>query len=256
MNPIGIFHSSAQFKSEAPRQGVFEEIREGQVILRAGENFEQALRDLDGFDRIWLLYLFDRNSNWRPTTRPPIPPAHADRVGVFASRSPYRPNPIGLSCVRLLGIQGLKLIVSEADLLDQTPILDIKPYIPQFDSFPEAKAGWLENQHRECWEIECTPLCMEQAQWVQKQCGLDLLHFAQLHLRHDPFDDTRKRVQIHERTGSLAHRTWRILFELNREQKSLSLLSIGSGYSLQELNDSLDLYADKEIHRQFKSEWP
>lgn len=255
MNPIGIFRSSAVYKAQAPRQGVFEESRIGTISLASGLHFEQALRDLDGFERIWLIYQFDRNQDWRPTTRPPVPPAHADRVGVFASRSPYRPNPIGLSCVKLLTIQGLELTVEEADLLDNTPILDIKPYVPAFDSFPEARAGWLEHQIRDAYTLKASAHFTSQAQWVLSSAGLDLLAFAQVQLAINPMDQSRKRVTGTASDAVLAHRTWRIQFSVDTQLKTISLHSLFSGYTEKDLQDSADPYSDKAIHRLFKMQW-
>ena len=144
MTPIGTFFGDAVYKYDAPRQGRLFAGHPGRIVLNSGMNFETALRDLDGFERIWVIFQFHENVGWRPTTRPPVPPKGKDRVGTFASRSPYRPNPIGLSCVRLLKIEGLTLYVDEADLLNETPVLDIKPYIPMADAFPDAKAGWVD----------------------------------------------------------------------------------------------------------------
>lgn len=108
----------------------------------------EALRGIEGFDYLWLLWLFDRNAvvPYSPTVRPPRLGGNS-RVGVFATRSPYRPNPVGLSSVRLLGIdptadRGHTLLVSGADLVHGTPILDIKPYLPYTDAHPDARSGF------------------------------------------------------------------------------------------------------------------
>ena len=108
----------------------------------------EALRGIEGFDYLWLLWLFDRNADvpYSPTVRPPRLGGNS-RVGVFATRSPYRPNPVGLSSVRLLGVEtlpalGPTLLVSGADLVHGTPILDIKPYLPYTDAHPDARSGF------------------------------------------------------------------------------------------------------------------
>ena len=142
--PIGILRGGGLFPQQAPRQSVYAR-NEGVIELFPHCNYEQALEDLEGFERIWLLFVFDRNTNWKPKVLPPY--GINRKVGTFASRSPYRPNPIGLSAVKLLGIGdepglGPVLYVSGADLMDGTPIYDIKPYLPIADCIPEATDGF------------------------------------------------------------------------------------------------------------------
>jgi tRNA-Thr(GGU) m(6)t(6)A37 methyltransferase TsaA len=100
-----------------------------------------ALSDLDGFARIWLIFVFDRSEGWIARVRPP---RGGGKRGVLATRSPHRPNPLGLSAVELLGVEDGALRVRGLDLLDGTPILDIKPYVPYADAFPNAAAGWID----------------------------------------------------------------------------------------------------------------
>ena len=101
-----------------------------------------ALRGLEGFDRIWVLFRFHRSQGWAPLVRPPR--KGAGRLGVLATRSPHRPNALGLSAVELLEVDGRTLKVRGVDFLDGTPVLDIKPYVPYADAFPEARAGWID----------------------------------------------------------------------------------------------------------------
>jgi tRNA-Thr(GGU) m(6)t(6)A37 methyltransferase TsaA len=101
------------------------------------------LQDLEGFDRIWLISFMHLNGVFgRPTVRPPRGGA---KRGLLATRAPHRPNPIALSCVELLGVEGRVISVKGLDLLNDTPILDIKPYIGRFDAFPDSSVGWLEG---------------------------------------------------------------------------------------------------------------
>ena len=124
--PIGVFRGGAAYKYEAPRQGVFAG-GAGRVELAPGRNFETALRGLEGFERIWLVFVFDRNAGaWRPTTRPPVPVPGLDRVGTLASRAPYRPNPIGASIIKVTKIEGRRIHFTGVDMMDGTPVLDIK----------------------------------------------------------------------------------------------------------------------------------
>jgi tRNA-Thr(GGU) m(6)t(6)A37 methyltransferase TsaA len=103
----------------------------------------EGLRDLEGFDRLWLIYLFDRASEVQLVVRPYLDTAER---GVFATRSPARSNHIGISVVRLLRVEQNRLYVADVDMLDGTPLLDIKPYVPAFDSFEESRAGWLAGK--------------------------------------------------------------------------------------------------------------
>ena len=137
--PIGFVKSGGgTYPQEAPRQAAFAS-NEGVIELLPGRNFEQALEDLAGFERIWLVFVFDRNRNWKPKVLPPD--GSSRKRGVFATRSPHRPNPVGLPAVELLRIEGRSVHIRNFDLLDGTPILDIKPYIPEADAFPASRSG-------------------------------------------------------------------------------------------------------------------
>ena len=259
VTPIGTFYGDAVYKYDAPRQGRLFAGHPGRIELNAGQNFEMALRDLEGFDRIWVIFQFHENGGWRPTTRPPVPPKGKDRVGTFASRSPYRPNPIGLSCVRLLKVDGLTLYVDEADLLNGTPVLDIKPYIPMADAFPDAKAGWVEEQVGEPWIVEMSETFAAQSRWIAEHGGFDLESFARVQLSRgnfskDIFDGSRRRLILdkNSKTGVLAYRTFRIHFSYDELNSRVSLRHIASGYTPEELKlGAEDKYGDKDLHRNF-----
>ena len=251
-HPVGVFHGSAARKYDAPRQGAFDGGREGVVELLPAQNFETALRGLDGFERAWLLFVFDRNAGaWRPTTRPPVDVPGLRRVGVLASRAPYRPNPIGLSCVRIVRVEGRRLHVAEADLLDGTPVLDIKPYLPAADAFPDARAGWTVGAGGAPWAIDETPLFREQAARILAWQGPDLAATARMQLAIDPFDATRRRVRRTAEGGTLALRMFRIDFTADETTRTVRLERIRSGYTAAELDDPADPHADKGLHRRF-----
>lgn len=112
----------------------------GRGTLEVADAWREALADLDGFDRIWVLFWVDRAA---PARTKVLPYRDSVERGLFATRAPARPNPIGISCVRLLGVAGRFVHVAELDILDGTPLLDIKPYVPEYDAFPEARRGWL-----------------------------------------------------------------------------------------------------------------
>lgn len=118
-----------------------------ELELLADCGYEQALQDLAGFERVWLLSCFHRNHTWRPLVLPPR--GAAQRRGVFATRSPHRPNPLGLTSMLLLGIAGRRLLLGPRDLLDGTPVFDVKPYVASCDAFPGARAGWIDAMDAE-----------------------------------------------------------------------------------------------------------
>jgi len=143
VKPIGMIHSPFSRSGGVPIQPVFAKGCEGTVEVY-GE-FEEALLDLDGFERIWLLYWFDRASEFKLKVKPYLD----DRWhGLFSTRAPSRPNPIGLSCVKLLSVEANILRVSELDILDGTPLLDIKPYVGKFDCFEVKRNGWLDTAEK------------------------------------------------------------------------------------------------------------
>lgn len=141
LHPIGRIRTSFANKVDAPRQPAASTGATGVIELFAGRNLEHAIEDLQGWERIWVIFWFDRNTGWRPKVLPPR--ATSGRKGVLSTRSPHRPNPLGLSVLRLARVEGLALHVLDVDLLDGTPILDIKPYVPYADAFPESGSGWL-----------------------------------------------------------------------------------------------------------------
>ncbi len=138
---IGVLHSPFVAQNGTPIQPVFAAGAEG--VIEVEPPFVAALSDLEGFDRIWVLYVFDRAVGFAPR----VVPYRDDRPrGLFATRAPARPNPIGMSVLRLLGISGSSVRVGDVDILDGTPVLDIKPYVPMFDAFPDSWAGWLDER--------------------------------------------------------------------------------------------------------------
>lgn len=148
LRPIAHVHSEFPGKFGIPRQsGVVPELRSELIFTPEFRN-PDALRGIEGFDRLWLIWEFsaNRRASWSPTVRPPRLGGNT-RLGVFATRSPFRPNPLGLSCVQLLRTElhtkdGPVLYVAGADLVDGTPIYDIKPYLPYADSHPDAVDGF------------------------------------------------------------------------------------------------------------------
>ena len=176
IKPIAYFRSPFPGKFGVPRQAGLAPAVKGRIVFEPGFRNPDALRGLDGFDYIWLIWEFngnhlspdassgDSSRAWKPTVRPPRLGGNA-RVGVFASRSPFRPNPLGLSSVRLESIDyeakdsdgravGPVINVLGADLMDGTPIYDIKPYVEYADSHPGARSGFVDTTAWEPLQVE------------------------------------------------------------------------------------------------------
>ena len=165
-----IAHIRSDFPTKfgIPRQsGLVDELR-AMVVFEPEYRNPDALRGLEGFSHIWLIWQFSGavREDWSPTVRPPRLGGNV-RMGVFATRSPFRPNPIGLSSVRLEAVEhhpqyGPVLIVAGADLMDGSPIYDIKPYLPYGDCHPEASGGFASAPKEPTLQVECSPALLEQ----------------------------------------------------------------------------------------------
>ena len=247
--PIGFLKGGGTYPQEAPHQSPFAD-NGGVIELLPGKNFEQALEDLNGFDRIWVVFVFDRNNHWKPKVRPPVG-GMEKRIGVFATRSPHRPNPIGRSAVELVKVEGRKIYIRNFDLLDGTPILDIKPYIPQADAFPEAKAGWRDEAALEHIEVVFTETAQKAADFILEHGGPDLKNAAMVQLSTRELDPKRQRLtRMENGTWHLAFRTWTL--EFIKEAATITVTGISGNYSNGDLQSPDDPYNDKELHRMFK----
>ena len=161
IRPIARLRSDLTGKFGLPRQaGVVEEL-EGRIVFEPEFRNPDALRGIEGFSHLWLIWQFSENlrEDFSPTVRPPRLGGNT-RLGVFATRSPFRPNALGLSCVRLLGVEsdpalGTVLRVAGADLMDGTPIYDIKPYLPYADCKPDALSGFAPDSGRTLQVVFC-----------------------------------------------------------------------------------------------------
>jgi len=147
IEPVAVFRSPLPEKFGIPRQSGIAVSLKGEVVLEPAYRGSEILRGLEGFDYIWLIWGFslnDASADGRTTVRPPRLGGNT-RVGIFASRSPFRPNPLGLSCVRIDRIGPESISVLGADLADGTPIYDIKPYLPYADAHPGARGGYTDS---------------------------------------------------------------------------------------------------------------
>ena len=165
MRPIAHIKSDFSEKFGIPRQsGLVEELT-ASVVFEPEYRDPSALRGLEGFSHLWLIWEFSRSRGWSPTVRPPRLGGNK-RLGGFATRSPFRPNPLGLSCVRLVEVRqdralGPVLVVAGADLLDGTPIYDVKPYLPYADCKPDAVGGFAAQPKGADLEVDCPPELLE-----------------------------------------------------------------------------------------------
>ncbi len=185
INIIARMRSDFSGKFGIPRQsGLVEELR-STIIFEPEYRNADALRGLEGFSHLWIIWQFSEavRSDWSPTVRPPRLGGNT-RMGVFATRSPFRPNHLGLSCVRLLGIEetaehGTVLHVGGADLMDGTPIFDIKPYIPYADCHPEATGGFTDQADEYLLQVDFPAALLKHLPESKQAAAVEVL-------RHDP----------------------------------------------------------------------
>lgn len=265
LEPIGWVRSELKSKAEAARQPAAALETGARIELYPGRHFEHALEDLAGWERVWVLFWFHLNTGWRPKVLPPR--SASGRKGVFATRSPHRPNPLGLSAVRLEGIEGLTLHIREVDLVDGTPVLDIKPYVPYTDAYPNSGTGWLQDEAAQrqtlgatppdpirAYRVEFSPLAAEQAAWIQTRTGLALAERIQSTLALGPQPHAYRRIRSDGPDFLLKVKEWRVRFKLSFPD--IQVLAISSGYRPAEIAKSGGRGEDPlSVHRDFRAAW-
>ena len=254
LQPIGVLRCSQAEKVEAPRQPAAAVQLQGVIELLPGHHYEHALEDLAGWERIWVLFWFHHNQGWRPKVLPPR--SRSGRKGVFSTRSPHRPNPIGLSALRLLKVEGLKVHVQDVDLLDGTPVLDIKPYVPYTDAFPEARDGWLAADPVAPWQVDFAGHAEAQLAWLATQGVTTLRERALSTLALGPQPHPYRRIKP---AGSdrwqLAIKDWRLVFAV--QHRTITVLQVRSGYVPAQLAVQGGAPDDpRALHRRFVTAWP
>ena len=182
---IATMRSDFPTKFGIPRQSGLVEELESTIVFEPEFRNADALRGIEGFSHLWIIWQFSQavRQEWSPTVRPPRLGGNT-RIGVFATRSPFRPNNLGLSCVKLLGVEhtetdGTVLRVAGADLMNGTPIFDIKPYIPYSDSFPEALGGFTDTAGDFILDVNFPEALLEQLPLSKQQAAIGVLS-------HDP----------------------------------------------------------------------
>ena len=179
LTPVAYYHGPFGSKFGIPRQSSLVPDVQGRIVFTESYRVREALRGLDGFSHLWLIWGFSANKpakgEWQPTVRPPRLGGNT-AMGVWATRSPYRPNPLGLSCVKLEKVDDMELVVSGADLADNTPIYDIKPYLSYADSQPQARCGFAAEAPSKTLQVEIPahfPLDESQRKTLQEILSLD-----------------------------------------------------------------------------------
>lgn len=201
-----IAHIETAYKSKfgVPRQAGLVE-GEARVVFEPEYRVAEAVRGLEEFDYVWLIWQFHlaERQEWSPTVRPPRLGGNK-RVGVFATRSPFRPNPVGLSGVRLLRIEpGPVLVVAGADLVDGTPIYDIKPYIAYADSHPDARCGFAQEAPKTLEVVDDHGLLLQLPEDKRKELVESLRLDPRPHYQHDP-----------QRLYTMPYDRWEVLFRV------------------------------------------
>lgn len=185
--PIGFLKSCYPDKFGVPRQSGL--VKKAYSELQIAPEFqpEFSLQGLEGYSHLWLQFVFHLNTSARFHAKVHPPRLEGATMGLFATRSPHRPNPIGLSLVEIVEVQKDKLILAGADLVDGTPILDIKPYLPMIESQPQARGGWASEVQKEEIQVEFLPQTMEILQkWVERTGKKELPEVISEVLKQDP----------------------------------------------------------------------
>jgi len=260
LTPIGVVRSPFDDRVDAPRQPRVAPEARGVIELFEGRGFEDALSDLERWQYAWVIFLFDRNVDrgWRPKV---LPPRSDVKRGVFATRSPHRPNPIGLSVVRVESVDGLSVGVSELDILDGTPVLDIKPYLAWADAIPSAGAGWLEEgaeqsfgggrppDPRASWQVGFSSNAREQIEFLEsRDVRLEDRIVDVLSLGPQPHAYRRIKRGT-DGIDRLAIGEWRARFRSAKAE--IEVLAISTGYRPRELHGDRKADPALDVHRAF-----
>ena len=259
LQPIGHIRAPQQLKFQTRHQPDETDADSSVLELLPSHDYSQALQDLAGFERIWLVWWFHRNSNWRPLVLPPRGPAQ--RRGVFATRSPHRPNPLGITPVRLLAIKNNRLILGPCDLVDGTPVFDIKPYVPAFDSFPDSRAGWIDEvdialSQPGRFAVGLSVLTMTQAEWLREHWQIDFVPRLLELLSRDPSPHRTRRIKRRSpEQWVIGCGAWRAVFSVTGE--SVHVLALEAGYPLRFLlRENYEEVPDRDAQLAFLTTWP
>jgi tRNA-Thr(GGU) m(6)t(6)A37 methyltransferase TsaA len=255
LTPIGVVRSPFRDRRSAPRQPAAARGVPGRIELVPSAAHEHALTDLASWSHVWVLFWFHLNTGFRPRV---LPPRSARKRGVFATRAPYRPNPLGLSVVRLVGVQGTALDVLDVDMIDGTPVLDLKPYVPYTDAVAEANSGWLAGdplaardpgpRYRVLWNAHARA----QLAWLAAHSDLPLQALAEEVLALGPAPHPYRRIKRRGDRLRLSVKDFRLDFVVQGDE--VHVLAIESGYRRRVLDDPRAVARERtplEVHRAF-----
>lgn len=259
IRPIGFLRSGKGVRFKTLHQPDETAVETNVLELTPAPGIREALRDLEGMDRVWLLWWFHRAESWRPLVLPPRGPSQ--RRGVFSTRSPHRPNPIGMTPTRLLGFEGLRLLLGPCDLLEGTPILDIKPYVPAYDAFPESAAGWIdtvEALHAElpAYGVSWSLQAREQAEWLKAAWSVDFQQRLVEILGRDPRPHRTRRIRrLPGGDFVIGCGTWRAEFQVHDLQIEIRALkpSFPVRFLLESWREGIP---DRDAQLVFLQRWP
>jgi tRNA-Thr(GGU) m(6)t(6)A37 methyltransferase TsaA len=263
VDPIGFLRSDLETRVQAARQPRAAAGTPARIELLPGRNFEHALEDLERWELIWVIFWFHQNPGWRPKVLPPR--STTGRKGVFATRSPHRPNPIGISVVRLERVEGLVLHIRDADMLDGTPVLDLKPYVAYTDAHPGAGNGWLDDDKEPAdaaaqpsdpvrsYDVQFEPLAAEQAAWIEAHTGLAIGERIRSTLALGPTPHPYRRIRRVGDWMQLAVKEWRVRFTV--VGRDVRVIEIYTGFRASQLAAG---GAEESLrpHLEFIAQWP
>jgi tRNA-Thr(GGU) m(6)t(6)A37 methyltransferase TsaA len=242
--PIGIVHTPFVDRVSTPRQPRACQGAPGTVELFSGRGLEFAVEDLASWPYVWLLFWFHLNRGWRPKV---LPPRSTRRRGVLATRSPHRPNPIGLSVVELVRVDGLTLDVRGVDLVDGTPLLDIKPYVAYTDAISDTRTGWLADDPVTKHEIAFSDVALRQLAWLRDR-GVELRSTLVTVLEAGARPHPYRRIRRDANGFRLALHDWRAHFTVDGH--AVLVERIASGYRRSQLVG--DPRTELNVHRDFE----
>ncbi len=259
LKPIGVVRTGKQLKHAARHQPDEQSEERNVIELLPVPGYQEALHDLEGFERIWIVWLFHLNTRWRSKVLPPYGPDR--RLGLFATRTPHRPNPIGITPVKLFSVTKNRLEIGPCDLVDGTPILDLKPYLPAYDSFPNAATGWWADfmaaeAARGPTQVTIAPLARAQLDWLAKDWQIEFEGRMLEILSRDPSPHRTRRIRNRRGGGfDIACGAWRGVFQA--QAGHVTVTAIEPAFPPVFLRDTLRTRVpDREAQLAFLVKWP